>query len=195
MKKFFLFLGLSFFSYLTSISFWELSPDFAKSVLSKMSLREKVGQLIIPSAVSYDSDIDKKMIERLITEYKIGGIMFMYGSPQRQIKLVNHYQNLSNIPLLISQDCEWGFAMRLKNAIAFPKNLTMGALSPEDDNLIKLVGQEIGRQSLLLGVNVCFAPVADVNNNPKNPTDVKTQDKTPSIISLFTKNGFSPQNE
>ncbi len=85
----------------------------------------------------------------------------------RQAKLNNEFQSLAKVPLMIGMDAEWGFAMRLDSTYAFPWNMTLGAIT--DNKIVEKVGRRIGEQSKRLGVHINFAPVVDINTNPKNP--------------------------
>jgi beta-N-acetylhexosaminidase len=91
----------------------------------------------------------------------------MQGGPMRQAKLTNYFQKLSKTPLMISIDGEWGLAMRLDSTPQFPRQMTLGAI--QNDSLIYEMGKEIALECKRLGIQVNFAPVADVNNNPNNP--------------------------
>jgi beta-glucosidase-like glycosyl hydrolase/CubicO group peptidase (beta-lactamase class C family) len=108
-------------------------------------------------------------VSQAIMQYKVGGLCFFQGTPEKQAYLTNDWQNLTtHVPLMISMDAEWGLNMRLKDAcIGFPRQLMLGAI--QDNRLIYDMGYEIGRECRRLGVHVNFAPVADVNNNPNNP--------------------------
>ncbi len=170
MKRFLLFL-----SAFLSFTFLGM-PD-----IHTLSLEEKIGQLIIVAAVSNEArnssfmtrspyTMDKEYIANLITNYHIGGVIFMgTGDPEEQIALIQKYQSMTDIPLLITQDLEWGLSMRLNPALRLPRAMTLGALTNEDDQLIYTMGKEIGKQCKTLGVHMNLAPVVDVNNNPKNP--------------------------
>ena len=74
---------------------------------------------------------------------------------------------MADIPLLITFDGEWGLAMRLKGTPSFPRNRVLGCI--QNDTLIYDYGKEVARQLREIGVHVNFAPVADIDNNPKNP--------------------------
>ena len=138
------------------------------STYESLSLRERIGQLMMMRAHSNLGPEHQKQVENFIDEYKVGGLCFFQGTPEKQAELTNLYQSKSKIPLLISMDAEWGLGMRLKeNAISFPHQLTLGAI--QDNRLLYDMGREIARQLKRLGVHVNFAPVADVNNNPNNP--------------------------
>jgi beta-N-acetylhexosaminidase len=104
---------------------------------------------------------------RLVNEYGIGGIIYSKGGPMRQAKLNNKLQAVSKIPLLIGMDAEWGLSMRLDSTYAFPWNMTLGAIS--DNKLIEQTGRQVGEHCRRLGVHFNFAPVVDINTNPKNP--------------------------
>ncbi len=140
---------------------------WAKSVLDTLSLDEKIGQLFMVAAYSNKDAKHVAAIEKLVKEEKIGGLIFMQGGPGRQVNLANRYQKAADVPLLIAQDSEWGLGMRLDSTISFPRNMTLGAI--RDNKIIHEIGMEIGRQCRQVGVQVNFAPVVDVNNNPNNP--------------------------
>lgn len=138
------------------------------SVIGTMSLDEQIAQFFMVAAYSNKGPEHEQYIDQLISQYHIGGLIFMQGGPYRQVELTNHYQSLAQIKLMIGMDAEWGLAMRLKDStMAFPYQLTLGAI--KDDNMIYLMGKEVARQCRRMGVHVNFAPVVDVNVNPANP--------------------------
>lgn len=137
------------------------------SVLNSLTLEQKIGQLFMVAAYSNKENNHRSEIEQLIMDYHIGGLMFMQGGPIRQVRLTNHYQSLSHLPLMIAQDAEWGVSMRIDSTLRFPWQMTLGAL--EDDTLIYEMGKEVARECKRLGVHINFAPVVDVNSNPHNP--------------------------
>lgn len=145
-----------------------LEDQWVDSVYHNMSLDEKIGQLFMIRAHSNLGDDHVQSVMRQVEQYKVGGLCFFQGTPQRQIELVNTYQSLANIPLFVSMDAEWGSAMRFKEyAVDYPRALTMGAI--QNNELIYKFGREVARELKLVGVNINFAPVVDVNNNPNNP--------------------------
>ena len=139
------------------------------SVYNAMSEAERLGQLFMLRAHSNLGKAHEQKLRRLIREYKVGGLCFFQGTPERQVELINEYQQLASpVPLMIAMDAEWGLGMRLKSStISFPKQLTLGAI--QNNRLIYEMGGEIARQLKLVGAHINFAPVADVNNNPANP--------------------------
>src|SRR5437588_8352490 len=70
---------------------------------------------------------------------------------------------------MITIDGEWGLGMRLDSVVKYPYQLTLGALNENDDKLVYEMGRAIGNQMKRIGVQVNFAPVVDINNNPDNP--------------------------
>lgn len=137
------------------------------SVYASFSLKEKVGQLYMVQVMSNQSQATKNKVVKLIKEHHIGGIIYSNGGPYRQAKLNNELQAASKVPLLIGMDAEWGLSMRLDSTYAFPWNMTLGAI--KDLKLVEQTGRQIGEHCRRLGVHFNFAPVADINTNPKNP--------------------------
>ena len=147
-----------------------IDPDemWAQTKLSTMTLEEKIGQLFMIRAHSDKGPEHIKSVEDQIKKYKVGGLCFFQGTPTKQAELTNKYQRLSDTPLMVAIDAEWGLGMRHPgDAISFPKQLTLGAVS--DNTLIYEMGQSIAAHLKRIGVHVNFAPVVDVNNNPANP--------------------------
>jgi beta-glucosidase-like glycosyl hydrolase/CubicO group peptidase (beta-lactamase class C family) len=137
------------------------------SIYGNMSLQEKVGQLFMVDLFSSDPQAKVDKVKELIKNQQIGGIIFSKGGPQRQAKINNELQELAKVPLMIGMDAEWGLAMRLDSTFAYPWNMTLGAII--DDRVVQKVGKRIGEHSKRLGVHINFAPVVDINTNPKNP--------------------------
>ncbi|MBR9997929.1 MAG: hypothetical protein KFF73_03110, partial [Cyclobacteriaceae bacterium] len=147
--------------------FTVFQEQWVDSVMSAMTLEEKVGQLFMVEAYSNRDSTHAQEIKTLIREYNIGGLIFFQGGPVRQAALTNEYQALSRIPLLIAMDAEWGVGMRLDSTIRYPYQMALGAV--QDEKLIYEMGADIASQFHRLGMHVNFAPVVDVNNNAKNP--------------------------
>jgi len=137
------------------------------SILNKMTVGEKIGQLFMVQAYSNKDEEHTLFINSLIENYHIGGLIFMQGTTEKQALLNNNYQSISKIPLLIGFDGEWGLDMRLENTYRFPWNMTLGAI--RDNKLIEEFGIRLGKQCKRLGININFAPVVDINTNPENP--------------------------
>ncbi|HZW77912.1 MAG TPA: glycoside hydrolase family 3 N-terminal domain-containing protein [Flavobacteriaceae bacterium] len=146
---------------------YENQKRWVDSIYAKMTLEEKLGQLFMVDLFSADTKVKIDKVKNLITQYHLGGIIFSKGGPVRQAKLNNELQSLAKIPLLIGMDAEWGLAMRLDSTFAYPWNMTLGAIP--DNKIVEEVGKRIGEHSKRLGVHINFAPVVDINANPKNP--------------------------
>ena len=132
-----------------------------------MSIQEKVGQLFMVDVFSKDSKDKTDLINSLIKDYYIGGIIFSKGGPVRQAKLSNQYQKISKTPLLMAMDAEWGLAMRLDSTYAYPWNMTLGAIA--DNEIVYDIGKQIGAHVKRMGMHINFSPVVDINTNPDNP--------------------------
>lgn len=147
--------------------FQDTNTYWVDSVMQTLTPEQRMAQLFMVAAYSNKGESHQQLIEGLIEEYHIGGLMFMQGGPIRQARLTNRYQSISNVPLMIAQDAEWGLSMRIDSTLRFPWQMTLGAI--QDEEWVYRMGLEIGRQCKRLGVHVNFAPVVDVNSNPENP--------------------------
>lgn len=126
------------------------------SILSTMTLDQKIGQLFMIAAYSNkDADYEKEL-EETITRYHVGGIIFFQGSPVRQALMTNHLQQLSSIPLLIGMDAESGLGWRIKQAMEFPNQTLLGAI--RDNDLIYRIGQSIGEDCPPVRSSCQFCP-------------------------------------
>lgn len=141
--------------------------NWADSIYNKMSLREKIGQLFMISAYSNKDSVHTNQVNALVQDYKVGGVIFFQGGPVRQAKLTNQYQSKAKVPLFIGIDAEWGLGMRLDSTYRYPWNMTLGAIS--DLKLIECVGKNMANENKRIGIHFNFAPVLDINTNPKNP--------------------------
>ena len=146
---------------------FELQKIWVDSTYTSLSLKEKIGQLYMIQVFSNQDKATKKSILNQITTNHIGGVIYSNGGPVRQAQLNNEFQAASKIPLLVGMDAEWGLNMRLDSTYAFPWNMTLGAV--KNMNLIRQTGIQIGEHCKRIGVHFNFAPVVDINTNPKNP--------------------------
>ena len=132
-----------------------------------LSFDQKIAQLMILRA---HSNWDAKKIDslgELIKKYNVGGLCFFQGGPVREAMQTNFYQSIAKTPLLITMDAEWGVGMRLDSVEMFPRQLSIGAIP--SSNLSYQMGAAIAAQCKRLGIQVDYAPDADINNNPANP--------------------------
>ena len=158
---------------------------WVSSVFNKMSVEEKIGQLMWIRAYSNKDEKHYTQVEKYIKDYHIGGLTFFQGTPEKQVKLTNRYQKLAKTPLFISIDAEWGLGMRFKeDGLSFPHQLTLGAI--QENRLIYDMGKDVARQMKRVGAQINFAPVADVNNNPNNPV-INTRSFGEDILNVSSK--------
>ena len=147
--------------------FFDTNTVWVDSVMQALTPDQRIAQLFMVAAYSNKGEMHKESISKLVKEYHIGGLMFLQGGPIRQARLTNHYQSITKVPLMIAQDAEWGLSMRIDSTLRFPWQMTLGAM--QNEQLVYEMGLEIARQCQRLGVHINFAPVVDVNSNPKNP--------------------------
>ncbi len=103
-----------------------------------------------------------------IKKYNIGSICLFQGSPSKQAAVINSLQSTARTPLMVCIDGETGVGMRFTDSVAkFPDQLTIGAV--QDASVAYKIGQAIAQQCKRIGIQVNYAPVVDINNNPDNP--------------------------
>ena len=141
-----------------------------EETLKSLSLSQKVGQMIIAESDGhYNSDDDSayRLLDKLVKEEKIGGIMFLKGGAFSAAMLANHFQSLAPRPLLMSADMERGLAMRLSGATEFPPNMALAATL--DSRFAAKMAQAIAKEAKVVGLQQDYGPTLDLNINPLNP--------------------------
>src|SRR5882672_7119470 len=183
--------------------------QWVADTLKKLTLDEKIGQLIVPSFdsgfISTDSDTFDALT-RLVREYHVGGFhvfgssvpapsvllnpgygTVILGQPFSAAFLIKRLQSMSAVPLLNTADFETGVGFRIAGAPACPREMAMGAIAGADAaRLVREEARITAIESRALGVHVNFAPVADVNNNPRNPViNIRSYGENPDRVAAL----------
>ncbi|MEW6128831.1 MAG: glycoside hydrolase family 3 N-terminal domain-containing protein [Acidobacteriota bacterium] len=168
----------------------QANSDEAKWVertLKSLSLRERIGQMIVVSAVSEFANTSGERfqeIQKQIVENKVGGIIVSWGSVNEIAAMTNEFQRLAKIPLLISSDMERGLRMRSRNGTPF--TTAMGVAATGDPNAAYTQGKIVAQEMRAIGVNWLYAPVADINNNADNPViNIRSFGEDPKRVAEF----------
>jgi len=140
---------------------------YADSLYAKLSMDERIGQLYIVALYTNKDQNHISGVRKLVEQERIGGIILMQDDAEQEIALVNEFQKKSRIPMLFGMDAEWGLYQRIKTAHKFPWAMTLGAI--QDNNLVYEMASKIAEDAKKMGIYWNFAPVVDVNTNPKNP--------------------------
>ena len=151
------------------LTFRDPETNWVDSVMQTLSLEQRIAQLMVVRVPLNMDDKQTRAFSETMNGYGVGGVCFFVGSADRQVLQTKRLQRDAKVPLLVCIDGEWGLGMRLKDMYSFPKNDRFGHLSPDQDSIVYRMGQEIGRQCREMGIHVNFAPVVDINSNPKNP--------------------------
>ena len=145
-------------------------PGWVARTMKKMTLEEKIGQLVTPrfsqAFLSADGDALKEY-EGLVRDRGIGGIILSAGEPYETAILLNRLQRLAKVPLLISADLESGTGSKIGGATLFPPLMSLGAAGSEE--LAYAMGRVTALEARAVGIHQDYAPVVDVNVNPDNP--------------------------
>ncbi|MGH9803930.1 MAG: glycoside hydrolase family 3 N-terminal domain-containing protein [Candidatus Acidiferrales bacterium] len=168
---------------------------WVKRTLERMSLEEKVGQLMMITYFGDFTSVDSPEYQRLTRQLKElhpGGLIVVTrprqptGFDRSEIyalaHLSNRLQRLSPTPLLVSADFERGAGFRIRATTSFPHNMSLGASG--DPELAYWMGRIAAAEARALGVHWLLAPVADVNNNPLNPIiNIRSFGEDPAAVS------------
>ena len=149
--------------------FRDSATAWVDSVMTRLSLEQRIAQLMVVRVPLDMNDRQAAAFSQEMNGYGVGGVCFFVGTADRQATMTRMFQNDARVPLLVCIDGEWGLGMRLKDMYSFPRNAEFGKLSPKDDSIVYRMGEEIGRQCREMGIHINFAPVVDINSNPKNP--------------------------
>jgi len=150
-------------------SLFQIHPsetEWVDSVYNSLNQTERIAQLLMVRA-NNSREAYFPEINDYIEKYGIGGVCYFGSGAMRQAKQNNAWQEQSRVPLLTAIDGEWGLGMRLDSTLSFPYQMTLGSVN--NNYLIQEMGKEIGKQCQRIGLHMNFAPVVDINSNPKNP--------------------------
>lgn len=142
-------------------------------MVAEMTLEEKIGQMIVADFQLWNGASVTTLnssIADAIRKYNFGGVILFGGNTAgtaQTAALACDLQNAADIPLLIATDQEGGYVWRLGTGTETPGNMALGATG--DPDCAREAAAIIGSELSALGINVDFAPVMDVNNNPGNP--------------------------
>ena len=148
-----------------------LDPQTAwiDSVMQTLTLEQRIAQLMVVRVPLDMNDRQTEEFSKTMNGYGVGGVCFFVGTAERQAPMTRRLQKDARVPLFVCIDGEWGLGMRLKDMFSFPRNAEFGKLPPSSDSIVYRMGEEIGRQCREMGIHINFAPVVDINSNPRNP--------------------------
>ena len=159
--------------FLTSNAAGALAGENPREILQSMSIEEKLGQMF---TVFFEGPELSPELAEMIEDFHIGGII-LYSisgnieSPAQVAELTASAQKAAATAgspgLIVSVDQEGGPVTRLKDGFTvFPPNMAAAAAGPD---AVRTKARITAAELAAVGVNMNFAPVADVNVNPKNP--------------------------
>jgi beta-glucosidase-like glycosyl hydrolase/CubicO group peptidase (beta-lactamase class C family) len=147
------------------------ADHWVDSVFKTLSKSQKIAQLMVVRVSSIGPDrtvvFYDKQVEEAINKYNIGGLCLFQGGPVKQATILNRLQAIAKTPLLVTIDAENGVGMRMDSVLGLPRQMMMGAV--QDRSIIYEYGRVVGEQCKRIGIQVNYAPVVDINNNPNNP--------------------------
>jgi beta-N-acetylhexosaminidase len=172
-------------------------PTWVEQTLKKMTLREKLGQMLMVyyfGVFTSTESAEYKELLHQVEENHVGGMIVgtsrgPLGIERSQVYatavITNELQRQAKIPLLFGADFESGTGMRLDEGTSFPSAMALAATG--DATLAYTVGKTIALEARAAGVHWIFAPDVDVNNNPDNPIiNVRSFGEDPKSVSEYS---------
>ena len=164
-----------------------LSDVRVEKTLKSMTLREKIGQMIVTGVLGDYKNVDGDKfaeVRKQIVENKVGGFVFYRGDALELAALTNEMQAISKVPLFMAADFERGLPMQIKSGTSFTHNMGIAAAGNPNDAFRK--GQIIAEEMKAIGINWLYGPVSDVLNNPANSmVNVRSYGENPETVSKF----------
>lgn len=157
------------------------SRRWVEQTLATLTLRDRVAQMVMVWVLGdYTSTTDSSFAQArsLVADDHVGGVVMSLGSPIEVAAKVNDLQRAARVPLIVASDLEPGlgrleggaFAPSLYtggSATILPSAMAIGASGSEAN--AEAAGRITGLEARAIGIQLVFAPVVDVNNNPANP--------------------------
>jgi beta-N-acetylhexosaminidase len=171
------------------------------STLRSLTLRQKVGQLIMPWVGGEYAAVGSPEFEQVRTwveEDEVGGLIISIGSPLAYAVKTNEMQQRARVPLLIASDMENGAGMRMAGMYALPTMLPQGGATvfppvmalgaTRSEQFAYELGRVLAREARAVGVHITFGPVLDVNSNPLNPIiNTRSFGEDPELVSRLAR--------
>lgn len=160
----------------------QVALNYADSLLTTMTLEERVGQCLMPSLFALNDPATESLYKKYIDDYHVGGIILLKGNVQsaKELALIG---SQAKIPLFIAIDAEWGLGMRLEDAPVYPKN---GNISSEaEDTELFDYGLTIAKECKDIGINMVLGPVVDIASVNSSVIGKRSFGNNPRIVSEF----------
>jgi len=149
--------------------------------ITDLSNSQKIGQVIMPR-IDFNDPESIPRAKRLVQECEIGGFIIFNARRDLLKETTSELQSLSKIPLLFGCDAERGVGQIVSDMTLFPFTMSLGAA--DDVDLVYNQASFIAREMKECGLNLLFAPIADINSNPNNPIiNMRSYGDDPELVS------------
>ena len=151
-------------------------------VVARLSLEEKIGQLIIADLSEGGIRGLFSDMEALVQDHHIGGFLVpRLMKPRDVFERTRQLQQVADVPLLFAADYERGVGRFTNRLTELPSNMAVGAT--RDTVFAAAMGRLTAVESRAIGINIVFAPVVDVNSNPDNPIiNIRSYGEEPELV-------------
>ncbi|MFI5322078.1 MAG: glycoside hydrolase family 3 protein [Thermodesulfobacteriota bacterium] len=149
--------------------------------IASLGVLEKAGQVVMPRLDFRESDA-LTLAKTLVNEYKVGGFIVFGGNKDSLKEATRELNSISEISLFFGIDAERGVGQIVSGGALFPFTMSLGAA--DDEELVHEEAQFIAQEMKECGLNLIFAPVLDVNTNPRNPIiNIRSYGDDPELVS------------
>jgi beta-N-acetylhexosaminidase len=165
------------------------SYHWARDTLRRMTLEEKVGQMVGVRAFGlyqHPRAEEARRLRQAVRDLRVGALVVFESEVESLPHQLNSLQNTAKVPLLVAADMERGLSFRVRRGVVpLPYAMAVGATRSEE--AARFEGEVTAREGRALGIHWALAPVADVNNNPDNPViNIRSFGEDPDLVSRLS---------
>lgn len=153
--------------------------------INKLTLKEKIGQMI---GLAFSGSEYTNELKMQIEDIEAGLIIYFKDNclnPKQIFDLNKKINERAKIPPFIALDQEGGMVARVTEGIVqSPGAMAISATNNPESAYV--LAKNMGIELRYLGFNFNFAPVGDINNNPKNPViNVRSYSEKPEVVTEY----------
>ncbi len=162
---------------------------WVERTLARLTLEERAAQLVFVRASGFYQNpraAEPRALLDQVRRLKVGGLVVFDAEVDTLPRLLNGLQRAAEVPLLVALDLERGLSFRVRRGVVpLPYAMAIGATRSED--AARFGGELAAREARAVGVHWAFAPVADVNNNPRNPViNIRSYGEDPELVARLS---------
>jgi len=152
-----------------------------------LPVSELAGQVLMPAihlSFMNKNSAEAQQIVRMVRESQITGLCFLSGNAADVRFWTDYLQKESKYPLLFAANFERGLGSVFTPGTVFPHSLCFGAAG--NSQLVTDFAEAAAREARSVGINVVFAPVLDLAEDPQNPiVNIRCWHRDPEVVAEY----------